>query len=76
MNIFYLDEDVIACARAHMDKHVVKMPIEYAQLLSTAHHCLNTPQAKLAYRLTHKNHPSAVWTRSSWLAYDLSLIHI
>ena len=37
MNIFYLDEDPVTCARMHVDKHVVKMIVEYAQLLSTAH---------------------------------------
>jgi hypothetical protein len=37
MNIFRLDEDPATCAEYHCDKHVVKMIIEYAQLLSTAH---------------------------------------
>lgn len=37
MNIFYLDKNPQICAQYHCDKHVVKMIIEYAQLLSTAH---------------------------------------
>ncbi len=37
MNIFYLSHDPKECAEMHCDKHVVKMIIEYAQLLSTAH---------------------------------------
>ena len=37
MNIFYLDSDPSRCAQQHCDKHVVKMILEYAQLLSTAH---------------------------------------
>ena len=37
MNIFYLHNDPIECAKLHNDKHVVKMILEYAQLLSTAH---------------------------------------
>ena len=37
MNIFYLDHNPKTCAEMHCDKHVVKMIIEYAQLLSTAH---------------------------------------
>lgn len=41
MNIFYLDNDVITCAEMHNDKHVVKMILEYAQLLSTAHRVLD-----------------------------------
>ena len=41
MNIFYLDEDVEECAKMHVDKHVVKMILEYSQLLSTAHRVLD-----------------------------------
>jgi hypothetical protein len=41
MNIFYLDHDVVKCAEMHNDKHVVKMILEYAQLLSTAHRILD-----------------------------------
>lgn len=41
MNIFYLDPDPRTCAQMHCDKHVVKMIIEYAQLLSTAHRVLD-----------------------------------
>jgi hypothetical protein len=41
MNIFYLDHDVRKCAEMHNDKHVVKMILEYAQLLSTAHRILD-----------------------------------
>jgi hypothetical protein len=37
MNIFYLHNDPKTCAELHNDKHVVKMILEYAQLLSTAH---------------------------------------
>jgi len=41
MNIFYLDEDYKVAAKQHLDKHVVKMIIEYAQLMSTAHRVLD-----------------------------------
>ena len=41
MNIFYLDNDPKICAMYHNDKHVVKMILEYAQLLSTAHRVLD-----------------------------------
>ena len=41
MNIFFLDKDPRECARQHCDKHVVKMVIETAQLLSTAHRLLD-----------------------------------
>lgn len=41
MNIFYLDSNPRVCAEMHCDKHVVKMIIEYAQLMSTAHRILD-----------------------------------
>lgn len=41
MNIFYLNRDPKLCAQEHCDKHVVKMIIEYAQLMSTAHRMLD-----------------------------------
>ena len=41
MNIFYLDNDPIKCAEMHVDKHCVKMILEYCQLLSTAHRILD-----------------------------------
>ena len=41
MNIFYLHKDPKICAEQHLDKHVVKMLIEYAQLMSTAQRMLD-----------------------------------
>ena len=41
MNIFLLHENPVLCAEQHCDKHVVKMVIEYAQLMSTAHRYLD-----------------------------------
>lgn len=41
MNVFYLNPDPILAAEYHLDKHIVKMPIEYAQLMSTAHRMLD-----------------------------------
>jgi hypothetical protein len=37
MNIFILNEDPVLAANDHCDKHVVKMILESAQMLSTAH---------------------------------------
>jgi hypothetical protein len=41
MNIFYLHNDVTTCAEMHNNSHCVKMILEYAQLLSTAHRFLD-----------------------------------
>ena len=45
MNIFYLDPNPRTCAEMHVDKHCVKMILEYAQLLSTAHRVLDGNQS-------------------------------
>lgn len=63
MNIFYLDRDPYKAAEMHYNKHVVKMVLEAAQMLCTAHHVEG--DGNVPYKKTHVNHPSAVWTRSS-----------
>jgi hypothetical protein len=60
MNIFYLDSDPVIAAKAMTDKHVVKMILESAQLLSTAHRVLDgEPVVQLSAsgrRLTRYTH--------------------
>ena len=41
MNIFYISDDAAQAARWMVDRHVVKMVLESAQLLSTAHRVLD-----------------------------------
>jgi hypothetical protein len=73
MNIFFLDYDTKKCVEYHCDKHVVKMILETAQLLCGVHHL--TPQVapqvapQVPYKLSHKNHPCAIWTRESLSNY-------
>jgi hypothetical protein len=69
MNIFFLHSIPQIAALYHCDKHVVKMIVETAQLLSTAHH-EHGNSANVTYKPTHKNHPSAIWARTSPLQYD------
>jgi hypothetical protein len=42
VNFFYLDKDPIKCAKYYCNKHVLKIPIEIAQILSKIHHELET----------------------------------
>ena len=68
MNIFFLHILPQICAEMHIDKHVVKMILETTQLLCSAHYMANennTPIYTPCYKLTHKNHPSSIWTRES-----------
>jgi len=75
MNIFILDRNPKIAASMHCDKHCVKMILETAQMLSTAHRVYNTPQADKVYKQAHLNHPCTIWVRESvdnyaW-AYEL-----
>lgn len=69
MNVFFLDRNPAAAAFQHCDKHVLKMIVEYAQMLSTAHRVLDAGlvdhDAAGFYKKTHQNHPSSAWARSS-----------
>ena len=69
MNIFFLHMNPRVAAEYHCDKHVVKMIIETAQLLYSAHWMLNSPLPVNAYKLAHKNHPCSIWTRKSITNY-------
>jgi hypothetical protein len=62
MNIFILDENPDTAARQHCDKHVVKMILETAQMLCTAHW---QSGGVAPYKSTHKNHPCTIWARES-----------
>lgn len=65
MNIFYLDHNIKKCAEYHYDKHLIKMQLETAQLLSTALH-LNGLSDLAPYKKTHINHPSTKWVTDSY----------
>lgn len=64
MNIFVLDLDPEKAAQYHCDKHVVKMILETAQILSTVIH--SHYYEPLVYKPTHKNHPCVIWAGECW----------
>ena len=74
MNIFILDEDPVVAAQAQCDKHVVKMVLESAQMLSTTHRLLGENH-QVFYKTVHQNHPCTVWTRRSSGNYLWHLAH-
>lgn len=69
MNIFILDPDKRLSVTYHPDKHIVKMPLEGAQLLCST--LYRTGEAKeWMYEPTHMNHPCSLWVAhslSNWL---------
>lgn len=83
MNVFVLHLDPYLCATYHADKHVSKMLVEYAQLMSTAHRELDGDEyadKHGLYKSTHRNHPCAIWVRESvdnykWLYQMWEYLH-
>ena len=63
MNIFYLHEDPVEAAKLQYNKHVVKMILESAQMLCTAHH--HYGNESVPYKKAHYNHPSTIWVREN-----------
>lgn len=85
MNIFALDASPVECVKHYCDKHILKMVVETAQLLCTAHHAVYIDlekrgfdvaklRARIPYKCTHLNHPCSKWARETvgnytWLLY-------
>lgn len=78
MNIFFLSKDPIEAASMMCDKHVVKMILESAQMLSTAHRILDGDENvnPIFYKATHKNHPCAKWVREGDKNYNWLRMHM
>jgi len=68
MNIFYLHPDPYEAAAYHYDKHKVKMILEAAQMLCTAHHHYDNGD-NVPYKKAHYNHPSTIWARTNCFNY-------
>tara|TARA_R110002126_G_scaffold111188_1_gene248964 strand:- start:154 stop:648 length:495 start_codon:yes stop_codon:yes gene_type:complete len=78
MNLFYLDQNPKKCAEYHCDKHVCKMIVETAQMLSTAHHTNKNVSFAIInklYKPAYTHHPSTKWighTKGNYeYAYEL-----
>ena len=71
MNIFHLHKDPKICAEYHCDKHVVKMILETAQMLSTAYRkhfdeCHHYAEIGVdLYKTAYPKHPMTIWVGDS-----------
>lgn len=79
MNIFVVNSDPVIAAQELCDKHVVKMILETAQLLSTAVRVTNGNVSVIPelvektanqnktqlYKIAHLNHPCTIWARET-----------
>lgn len=66
MNIFYLDRNPQVSAEYHCDKHVVKMCVEYTQILTTALYLNGVPKEKLEYKPTYMTRECVIWASKSF----------
>ena len=89
MNIFVLDRDPVVAAKMQCDKHVVKMILECAQMLSAAvdvnykihlrGDVTKKPSEQLGlpgYPPAHIKHPCTMWVRESSSNYKWLLKHM
>ena len=68
MNIFYFNHSPVTSAEAQPDKMLVKMPLETAQMLCTAHRELDGDEYADEvglYKRAYWNHPCTVWARET-----------
>jgi len=70
MNIFVLDYNPKICAKYHCDRHVVKMILESAQILSTVINSKLKMEVTDLYKSTHVNHPVVKWVKKSKQNFD------
>ena len=78
MNIFYFYDCPVLSAQAQPDKMLVKMPLETAQMLCTAHRELDGDEYADEvglYKRAYWNHPCTVWARECSANY-FWFIHI
>ena len=64
MNIFRVDNDPVKSAQMLCDKHIVKMPLETAQMLCSVWHRYNFGHL-VKYKEAYKNHPCTRWAGDS-----------
>jgi len=74
VNIFASSNCPIESAKFLDDKRCIKMCLETAQLLSSALRLCGYSGNDI-YKITHKNHPSNIWTRATQGNYKWLLEH-
>jgi len=63
MNRFLIEDDVDSIAESLCDQHIVKMPLEEAQMLCTSvwHHAPEYAEHYELYKPVHQKHPCTLW---------------
>lgn len=72
MNLFVLSTDPVEAAQMMCDQHVVKMPTETAQMLSTVGRKMGL---QAGYRSSHALHPCTIWIGDSLSNFRWAVAH-
>ncbi len=76
MNIFFLDKTPELSAKMLCDKHIPKMLLETAQMLSTAYQEMfgEDKYTKDLYKIAYPNHPMTKWVSEHSKNFDWTLL--
>jgi len=71
MNRFLIDHHPDTIAQSLCDQHIVKMPLEEAQMLCTSvwHHAPDYAEACELYKPVHQKHPCTLWAMETRANY-------
>jgi hypothetical protein len=74
MNRFIIDDRPFKISRQLCDQHIVKMPLEEAQMLCTAlwHHAPEYAEEKQLYKPVHQKHPCTLWAMETRDNYNFA----
>ena len=72
MNRFIIEDSVDAIAKSLCDQHIVKMPLEEAQMLCTTlwTHAPDYAEQYNLYKPVHQKHPCTLWAMECRMNYE------
>lgn len=73
MNIFIYDLDIKINASYYPDSHLIKIPLEIAQMLSTVYRKIKNYTGEAVYKPTHENHPCTLWISESYANFKYAI---
>ena len=74
MNRFLIEHDPDDIAKSLCDQHIVKMPLEEAQMLCTSlwHHAPEYAEEHGLYKPVHQKHPCTLWAMETQANYSFA----
>ena len=74
MNRFIIENHPNAIAKSLCDQHIVKMPLEEAQMLCTSlwHHAPEYAEEQGLYKPVHQKHPCTLWAMETQANYSFA----